>query len=67
MAGARFITIAGGSIGWQLGVQSTDVILVFKTRHGVQDLVNGKLTIGGDVSAAAGPVGAKLPPTTDMQ
>jgi SH3 domain-containing YSC84-like protein 1 len=62
-----FITIAGGSIGWQLGVQSTDVILVFKTRHGVQDLINGKLTIGGDVSAAAGPVGREASASTDMQ
>ncbi len=62
-----FITIAGGSIGWQLGVQSTDVILVFKTRHGVQDLINGKFTIGGDVSAAAGPVGREASASTDIQ
>ena len=62
-----FITMAGGSIGWQLGVQSTDIILVFKTRHGVQGLINGKFTIGGDVSAAAGPVGREASASTDLQ
>jgi len=62
-----FITIAGGSIGWQLGVQATDVILVFKTRRGVQGLINGKFTIGADVSAAAGPVGREASASTDMQ
>jgi lipid-binding SYLF domain-containing protein len=62
-----FITMAGGSIGWQIGVQSTDIILVFKTRHGVQSLINGKFTIGGDVSAAAGPVGREASASTDLQ
>ncbi len=38
-----------------------------KTRHGVQDLINGKLTIGGDVSAAAGPVGREASASTDIQ
>src|SRR5262249_7167590 len=52
-----FITITGGSIGWQIGVQATDVILVFKTKNSIQGLINGKFTIGGSVSAAAGPVG----------
>ena len=53
-----FISITGGSIGWQIGIQATDMILVFKTKKSIQGLINGKFTIGGDVSAAAGPVGA---------
>ena len=62
-----FVTITGGSIGWQIGVQSTDIIMVFKTKQGVQRLVNGKFTIGGDVSAAAGPVGREASASTDVQ
>jgi lipid-binding SYLF domain-containing protein len=62
-----FITIAGGSIGWQAGIQATDVILVFKTRKSVQGLINGKFTIGGDISAAAGPVGREASASTDVQ
>jgi len=49
-----FITLTGGSIGWQIGAQSTDIILVFKTRKGVDNLANGKLTLGADASIAAG-------------
>ncbi|HZZ28191.1 MAG TPA: YSC84-related protein [Pirellulales bacterium] len=62
-----FITIAGGSIGWQAGVQSTDVILVFKTRQSVQGLLNGKFTMGVTASAAAGPVGRDASAATDVQ
>jgi lipid-binding SYLF domain-containing protein len=42
-----FVTLTGGSVGWQAGAQSTDVILVFKTRKGVSDIENGKLTLEG--------------------
>ena len=52
-----FVTLTGGSIGWQVGAQSTDIILVFKTRKGVDGIANGKLTLGADASVAAGPVG----------
>ena len=60
-----FISITGGSIGWQAGVQSTDVVLVFKTQKSIQGFVNGKFTIGADVSAAAGPVGREASAATD--
>ena len=50
-----FISITGGSIGWQAGVQSTDVVLVFKTKNSIKRFASGKFTIGGDISAAAGP------------
>ena len=61
-----FITLTGGSIGWQVGAQSTDIILVFKTREGVEGIANGKLTLGADASVAAGPVGRYTGVATDI-
>jgi lipid-binding SYLF domain-containing protein len=61
-----FIALTGGSVGWQAGVESTDVILVFKTRKGVDDIENGKLTLGADASISAGPVGRNAAVATDM-
>lgn len=62
-----FISLTGGSVGWQAGVESTDVILVFKTRKGVADIENGKLTLGADASIAAGPVGRHAAVATDLK
>ncbi|MDZ7644182.1 MAG: lipid-binding SYLF domain-containing protein [Woeseiaceae bacterium] len=62
-----FVTLTGGSIGWQLGAQSTDIILVFKTRRGVDGIATGKLTLGADASIAAGPVGRHTGVATDIQ
>ncbi len=62
-----FITLAGGSIGWQIGAQSTDIILVFKTRRGVENLAAGKVTLGADAAIAAGPVGRQASAATDAQ
>lgn len=62
-----FITLTGGSIGWQIGAQSTDVILVFKTRKGVTNISDGKLTLGADASIAAGPVGRHTEVATDIR
>ncbi len=62
-----FITLTGGSIGWQAGVESIDVVLVFKTRKGVADIANGKLTLGADASIAAGPVGRHAEIATDLK
>ncbi|MEI7684793.1 MAG: lipid-binding SYLF domain-containing protein [Planctomycetota bacterium] len=61
----NFITATGGGIGWQAGVQSTDVILVFRTRASVANLMRGKFTIGADASVAAGPVGRQASAATD--
>lgn len=61
-----FITLTGGSVGWQIGAQSTDIILVFKTRNGVDGITNGKLTLGADASIAAGPVGRQAGVATDL-
>ena len=52
-----FITLAGGSVGWQIGATSTDVVLVFATTRSVQNFARGKFTLGVDASVAAGPVG----------
>ena len=61
-----FIALTGGSFGWQVGAQSTDIILVFKTRKGVEGIANGKLTLGADASIAAGPVGRHTGGATDL-
>jgi lipid-binding SYLF domain-containing protein len=62
-----FVTLTGGSVGWQIGAQSTDIILVFKTRKGVDGIDNGKLTLGADASIAAGPVGRQASAATDIE
>ena len=62
-----FITLTGGSVGWQAGVQSTDIILVFKTRKGVDGIENGRLTLGADASVAAGPLGRQTGIATDIE
>jgi lipid-binding SYLF domain-containing protein len=61
----QFVTLTGGSVGWQVGVQGSDVILVFMTQQSVQGLMSGKFTIGADVAAAAGPVGRNAAAATD--
>ena len=63
----QFITLTGGSFGWQAGIQGTDVILVFTTRKSVQGLLNGKFTIGADAAVAAGPVGRNVAAATDAR
>jgi lipid-binding SYLF domain-containing protein len=60
-----FVTLTGGSFGWQIGAQSTDIVLVFKTRKGVENIANGKLTLGADAAIAAGPVGRQGAVATD--
>lgn len=62
-----FVTLTGGSIGFQAGVQSSDVILVFRSPRGVDNIVNGKFTLGADASVAAGPVGRSAQASTDEQ
>jgi lipid-binding SYLF domain-containing protein len=60
-----FMTLTGGSVGWQIGAQATDFVLVFKTQKSVEGLLKGKFTIGADASAAAGPVGRRAQAATD--
>jgi lipid-binding SYLF domain-containing protein len=60
-----FVSLTGGSIGWQAGVQESDIVLVFTTRAGIEGITDGKLTLGGDASVAAGPVGRQASAGTD--
>ncbi|ACH39159.1 protein of unknown function DUF500 [Citrifermentans bemidjiense Bem] len=61
-----FIKIAGGSLGWQIGAESTDLILVFKTKKSVDGIFQGRFTLGADASVAAGPVGRSAEGATDL-
>ncbi len=60
------VSLAGGSVGWQIGAQSTDVILVFKSARSVEGLIKGKFTLGIDAAVAAGPVGRRVEGATDI-
>jgi len=62
-----FVTMTGGSFGLQIGVQSVDLVLVFRHKGVLTKVKNGDFTIGGDVSAAAGPVGRSTSANTDYK
>ena len=62
-----FVTLTGGSIGLQIGVQSVDLVLVFRHKGVLTKVKNSDFTIGGDVSAAAGPVGRSSSANTDYK
>jgi lipid-binding SYLF domain-containing protein len=61
-----FIEIGGGSFGFQLGVEATDLVMVFTNSDGIKPLLRGKLKIGADASATAGPVGRNAEAGTDI-
>ncbi len=62
-----FVKLTGGSIGLQAGVQSSDIVLVFRGERGLDSIVNGKVTLGADAGVAAGPVGRNAATATDGQ
>ena len=62
-----FMQLAKGSAGLQAGIQSTDLVLLVMNRAGVQKLLSNKVTLGGDASIAAGPVGRTASAGTDAQ
>src|ERR1700744_2231715 len=62
-----FVTLTGGSVGAQIGVQSVDLVLVFRHKGALTKVKNGDVTIGGDISAAAGPVGRSSSANTDYK
>jgi lipid-binding SYLF domain-containing protein len=60
-----FVTLGGGSWGFQFGVQSSDVVLVLMSRQSVEGISGGKVTLGADASVAAGPLGRSASANTD--
>ncbi|KQS26820.1 lipid-binding SYLF domain-containing protein [Dyadobacter sp. Leaf189] len=62
-----FITITGGSIGAQIGVQAVDLVLVFKNSKTLLEIGKGSFTLGGDLSVAAGPMGRSSSAQTDYK
>jgi SH3 domain-containing YSC84-like protein 1 len=58
--------LEGGSIGFQIGGQATDFIFLVMNESGVQSLLRSKVRLGGDISAAAGPVGRTATADTDV-
>jgi lipid-binding SYLF domain-containing protein len=62
-----FITLMSGSIGWQIGAESTDFVLVFKTPRSIEGIMQGKYTLGADAGVAAGPVGRLAKAATDIE
>ena len=51
-----FVTLTGGSIGWQIGAESTDVVLIFANENAIKNISTGKFTLGGEAAAVAGPL-----------
>lgn len=62
-----FVTITGGSVGFQIGVQAVDLVLIFKHRETLQDIGKGSFTLGGDISVTAGPLGRSSSASTDTK
>ncbi len=61
-----FITLTGGSVGAQIGVESMDIVLIFGSARSVRNIGRGKFTLGGDAAVTAGPVDRIARATTDM-
>jgi lipid-binding SYLF domain-containing protein len=67
MDAPAFYSIGGGSIGFQIGGSSTDIVFLVMNPDGMKHLVSDRFAIGGEVSAAAGPVGRTAHAATDAQ
>jgi len=62
-----FVAIDGGSVGYQIGGSSTDIVMLFMNDHALQNLLRDKFKIGADASVAAGPVGRHATAGTDIK
>jgi SH3 domain-containing YSC84-like protein 1 len=62
-----FLMVSGGSFGFQIGGSSTDLIMIFRNRRGMDRLLSDKFTVGADATAAAGPVGRHAAAATDAE
>jgi lipid-binding SYLF domain-containing protein len=61
------VQLAGGSFGWQIGGQSTDLVLIAMNQNGLQDMLKNKFKLGADAAASAGPVGRNAQAGTDWK
>jgi len=61
------VKLEGGSVGFQIGGSSTDVVMLVMNRHGMEKLMGDKFTLGADASIAAGPVGRTAAAQTDVK
>ncbi len=62
-----FFTVSGGSFGAQIGAEGIDLVMLIMNEQGMKNLLENKFSIGGDVSAAAGPVGRHAAAGTDWK
>ena len=62
-----FLAIEGGSVGYQIGGSSTDMVMLFMNDHALQSLLSDKFKLGADASVAAGPVGRTAAADTDLK
>jgi lipid-binding SYLF domain-containing protein len=62
-----FFAITGGSWGLQIGVEGVDLVMIIQSDRGMQHLLSSKFQLGGDASAAAGPVGRHASADTDWK
>jgi SH3 domain-containing YSC84-like protein 1 len=62
-----FFSVSGGSFGLQIGIEGIDLVMVFTDKQGANQMLSSKFEIGGDVSAAAGPVGRHASADTDWK
>ena len=62
-----FLAIDGGSVGYQIGGSSTDIVMLFMNDHSLKSLLGDKFKLGADASVAAGPVGRTAAAGTDVR
>ena len=62
-----FVATDGGSVGYQIGGSSTDIVMLFMNDHALQSLLSDKFKLGADASVAAGPVGRNAAAGTDLK
>ena len=62
-----FVAIDGGSVGYQIGGSSTDIVMLFMNDHALRSLLSDKFKIGADATVAAGPVGRHAAAGTDIK
>jgi SH3 domain-containing YSC84-like protein 1 len=62
-----FLAVEGGSVGYQIGGSSTDLVMLFMNDHALQSLLSDKFKLGADATVAAGPVGRHASASTDLK